>query len=97
VPTFRQLHEQSLKENQPARYAELKLSGRLSAYLDSVQREANAQQKLVVKQLAAKNPYNPVEWKNSREAWEGWLERTARELVLADRALAPESPEEFEG
>ena len=34
MPTYRQLHEQSLKENQPARYAELKLSGRLSAYLD---------------------------------------------------------------
>ena len=31
-----------------------------------------------------------MEWKNSREAWEGWLHRTAEELVLHDLVLVPD-------
>ena len=50
----------------------------------------------MVQQLAEQNPYNPVEWKKGREAWEGWLGRTARELVLDDRVLVPESPKRSE-
>ena len=87
---YRQIHEDSLRENQPETYRELKKSGQLKAHLDAVGKRAKAQHEQNVKHLAERNPYHPVEWANNRGAWEGWLERTAEELVLAD-LLVPDA------
>jgi hypothetical protein len=71
-------------------YRELQKSGELGRYLRNVDQSADRMNALLLKQLAESQPYNPVEWNNSREAWEGWLERIADELVLEDRVLVPE-------
>ena len=90
VPNYRQLHEDSLKTNRPAVYEELRRSGELPQYLDGVRDDANRLYQRLLKQLAEKNPYHPADWKNSREAWEGALERSAQEFVLHDRILVPD-------
>lgn len=90
MPNYRSLHEQSLRESRPDFYRALKRSGELTAHLDDVAREAREMHALVVKQMAERHPYDPAEWKNSRSAWEGWLQRTAQELVLHDLVLVPD-------
>ncbi len=85
MPNYRQLHLESLKQNRPERYQELRQSGELEAYLSQVHESAQSQHQRVLQQLRENHPYNPVEWRGSPEAWEGWLERTASELVLNDR------------
>lgn len=94
MKNYRQIHKDQLEQSQPDRFRDLKRSGKLGAHLKSVQAEAESQFHLVVKQLKARNPYNPVEWKNSREAWEGWVERTADELVLDDLVLVKDKETE---
>lgn len=94
MPSYRQLHEESLAQNRPDLYRELKQSGDLQSYLDGVQRDAKQLHETIKKQLADRNPYNPVEWKNSKEAWDGWLERTAQEFVLHDRVLVSDAETE---
>lgn len=91
MPDYRQLHEDSLRQNRPEMYAELKKKGQLRAHLNTVQQQANELHDRLRKDLAAKQPYNPVDWKNSREAWEGWLDRTAQEIVLHDRVLVKDA------
>ncbi len=91
MSNYRQLHEDSLRQNRPEMYAELKKKGQLRAHLNTVQQQANDLHVRLRKDLAQKHPYNPVEWKNGREAWEGWLDRTAEELVLNDRVLVPDA------
>ena len=90
MPSFGQLHEEQLRQNRPDMYRELKRSGELESYLDAFHAEAREMHALLVKQLAERHPYTPEEWKNNREAWEGWLERTAREFVLHDLVLVPD-------
>lgn len=90
MPNYRQLHEESLAENRPSLYRDLKQSGELKEYLDGVQQDAQNMHQRVRQQLAKDHPYNPVEWKKGREAWEGWLDRTVQELVLHDRVLVPD-------
>lgn len=94
MPTYRALHEQQLRENRPAMYADLKRSGELPGYLDDIAQEAREMYTLVLKQLAEKSPYAPTDWDNDRAAWEGWLERTARELVLHDLVMVPDEETE---
>lgn len=94
MPTYRQLHEDQLRENRPAMYRELKRSGELKAYLDDIAGEASEQHALIVRQLANRHPFNPAEWDANRGAWEGWLERTAREFVLNDLVLVPDAETE---
>jgi hypothetical protein len=94
VPNYRQLHEESLAENRPDLYRDLKRSGELKAHLNSVQRDAQDLHARLRTQLAERHPFNPVEWKNNREAWEGWLDRTVQEIVLSDRVLVPDEETE---
>jgi hypothetical protein len=95
VPNYRRVHEESLRENQPRLYRELKRSGELKAHLDEIVRSAREMHALIVKQIAERHPYNPAEWKKGRRAWEAWLERTANELVLHDRVLVPDAETEM--
>ena len=88
---YGQLHREQLQQSRPEMYRELQRSGELGRYLRDVEQSANRMKALLLKQLAESQPYNPVEWNNSREAWEGWLERTAEELVLNDRVLVPDA------
>ena len=90
VGKYAQLHRESLQENRPEYYRELKQRGELQSHLKVVERQANELHDQVVKNLKQKQPYNPVEWKNRREAWEGWLDRTADEVVLNDLVLVPD-------
>lgn len=94
MPTYRQLHEEQLRENRPDFYRDLKRSGELKAYLDDSAQEARDMHALVVKQMEKDHPYDPAKWDNSREAWQGALERTARELVLSDLILVPDEETE---
>lgn len=87
MPNYRQIYEDSLRESRPDQYEELVKMGELKAYLDDVQQDANQLHRQVVKDLRERHLYNPAEWGSSREAWEGWLERTAQEIVLNDRVL----------
>lgn len=91
---YRRLHKESLQQNRPEDYRRLQVSGRLESHLDEAGREADELHQRLLAQLAAKNPYNPTEWKKGREAYEGWLERTARELVLHDLVLVPDEETE---
>lgn len=84
---FRQLHEQSLRENRPDLYRKLKQSGELQRHLDEVAKSAEEMYQLLVQQVKERNPYKPEEWDGSRGAWEAWAERVALELVLDDRVL----------
>ncbi len=90
MPNYRQLHEESLAQNRPESYRELKRKGELQSYLNVLQQQAKELHQTVRQSLAQKKPYNPVEWKNSRSAWEGWLDRTAQEVVLHDLVLVPD-------
>ena len=90
MPNYRQLHEESLAENRPEYYRQLKRSGQLQSHLNVVKRQAKELHQNVRNALAKKHPYNPVEWKNSRSAWEGWLDRSAEEVVLHDLVLVPD-------
>ena len=94
MPNYRQLHEESLAQNRPESYRELKRKGELQSYLNVLQGQANELHQNVRNGLAQKHPYNPVEWKNSRSAWEGWLDRSAREVVLHDLVLVPDEETE---
>lgn len=94
MSSYRALYEESLAENRPEDYRALKASGELKALLDSVAQTARDSHRQIVKNLAERHPYNPVEWApQGRGAWEGWLERTAEELVLHDLILV-QSPED---
>ncbi len=88
---YGQLHREQLQQSRPEMYRELQKSGELGRYLRNVDQSADRMKALLLKQLAEKQPYNPVEWNNSREAWEGSLERIADELVLEDRVLVPDA------
>jgi hypothetical protein len=91
---YRQLHKESVRENRPAMYRDFKRSGELRAHLDDIASEARDMHARIVRQMAESNPYNPADWDASREAWEGALERTARELVLHDLILVPDEETE---
>ena len=84
---YGQMHLESLNENRPDVYREFQRKGQLQRHVQAIDQDAKAMKAQVVKDLAQKNPYNPVEWKNSRGAWEGWLDRTAEEFVLNDLVL----------
>jgi len=84
---FRQLHEESLRENRPDLYRSLKRSGQLQAHLDQVAKSAEEMYQRLVQQVKERSPYKPEEWEGSQKAWEAWAERVALELVLDDRVL----------
>lgn len=94
MPNYRQLHEDQLRQNKPALYRELKRDGALKAHLDDIAQSAKEMHARIVRQMAERHPYNPAEWGNSREAWEGALERSAQEFVLSDRVLVPDAETE---
>lgn len=87
---YGQLHREQLQQSRPEWYRELQKTGELGRYLRNVDQSSDRMKELLLKQLAESQPYNPVEWNNSREAWEGSLERIADELVLEDRVFVPE-------
>ena len=91
---YGQLHREQLRQSRPDMYRELQQEGELAKYLRDVDQSAEQMRATLLRQLKEKQPYNPVEWKNSREAWEGSLERIADELVLEDRVLVPEPDRE---
>ncbi len=88
---YGQLHWEQLRQSRPEMYRELQKSGELGKYLRDIDQSAEQMKALLLKQLAEKQPYNPVEWNNSRGAWEGWLDRTAEEVVLQERVLVPDA------
>ena len=88
------MHEEQLRQNRPDLYRDLKRRGALEDHLKSVQRDAQSLYERVLADLKGQHPYNPVDWKNSREAWEGALERSAQEFVLHDRVLVPDEETE---
>ena len=90
---YRQMHADSLKKARPQDYQELKDRGELKSYLDEVEKESEEMFKTIVERGRETHPYNPVEWKNDRAAWEGFLKRVAREMVLNDLVLV-RSPED---
>jgi hypothetical protein len=90
VPNYRQLHEDSLAQNRPDLHRELKKSGKLKAHLDAVSQDAESLFQRVLADLKQSQPYNPLDWQNDQAAWEGALERSAREFVLSDRVLVPD-------
>jgi hypothetical protein len=94
MPTYRQLHEEQLRQNRPAMYRELDQSGQLRAYLDEMAKSAHSLRERLIRQMQTRNPYNPVEWSNSRSAWEGWIDRTVNEFVLQDRVLVADEETE---
>jgi hypothetical protein len=94
MPTYRQLHKDQLRQNKPALYRELKRDGALKAHLDEIAESARRMHETIVRQMAERHPYDPAEWKGERGAWEGWLHRTADELVLHDRVLVPDEETE---
>ena len=94
MPTYRQLHEEQLRQNRPDVYRDLQRTGDLKAHLDETADSARRMRATIVRQMAERNPYNPEEWRGSREAWQGWLERTADELVLHDLVLVPDEETE---
>ncbi len=96
---YAQLHLESLQENRPDLLQELRRKGKLRQHLKDVQRDAQRMRDQVRKDLVAKQPYKPAKWNNSREAWEGALDRIVEELVLNDLVLVSDpddSPEESE-
>jgi hypothetical protein len=73
---YRQLHLATLRSDRRVIYCHLKQSGQVDVYLYDVVASASTQFKFVREQFAQKNPYNPVEWTNSRSAYEtGWTTR----------------------
>ncbi len=88
---YGQLHRKQLQQSRPEMYRELQKSGELGRYLRNVDQSADRMKELLLKQLAEKQPYNPVKWENNRELWEASLERIADELVLEDRVLVPDA------
>ncbi len=88
---YGQLHREQLQQSRPDMYRELQKSGELRKYLRDVDESADRMKALLLKQLAESQPYNPVEWNNSRELWEASLGRIADELVLEDRVLVPDA------
>ena len=94
---YGQLHREQLQRSLPEVYRQLQREGKLAKHLQAVDQSADRMRALLLKQLAEKRPYNPVEWKNSREAWEGSLERIADELVLEDRVYVPMPDPDGEG
>jgi len=93
---YAQLHLESLEQNQPELLRDLRRKGKLRKHLDALQRDAQEMRDQVRKDLLAKHPFNPVEWKKGRRAWEAWLDRTVEELVLNDLVLV-DDPEESKG
>ncbi len=94
---YGQLHREQLQRSRPEMYRELQKIGELGRYLRNVDQSADLMKELLLKQLAESQPYNPLDWKNSREAWEGSLERIADELVLEDRVYVPMPDPDGEG
>ena len=94
---YGKIHEDQFRASRPKEFRALQRSGRLRAYLEEVDQSANRMRETLLKQLRVKRPYNPVEWENSREAWEGSLERIADELVLEDRVYVPMPDPDGEG
>ncbi len=94
---YGQLHREQLQRSLPEVYRQLQREGKLAKHLQAVDQSADRMRALLLKQLAEKRPYDPVEWKNSREAWEGYLERVAEELVLEDRVYVPMPDPDGEG
>ena len=94
MPSYRHLHEEQVRQNRPDLYCDLKRSGDLQAHLDEIAESARQMQATIVRQMAERHPYDPAEWKGSREAWVGWIERTAEELVLHDIVLMPDAETE---
>lgn len=90
MPNYRQLHEESLAQNQAKRYRDLQRSGELKAHLDALEKDAKDLHAQIVKDLRQSHPFNPVEWKNEQRAWEAWLHRSAKEVVLNDLVLVPD-------
>jgi len=92
--TYRQLHEEQLRQNRPGMYRDLRRHGELKEYLDGIAQEACEMHARVVRQLAERHPYDPTAWHRGQEAWEAWLNRTARDLVLHDLILVPDQDTE---
>ncbi len=86
---YGQLHQEQLQRSQPEVYRDLQQEGKLAKYLRDLDRSAEEMKARLLKQLAEKQPYNPVKWRNSRELWKASLKRIADELVLEDRVLVP--------
>lgn len=86
---YRQLHQESLQQNQPQAYAQLEKSGQLNEYLNGVAASAKRLHQQVVDELRLKQPYNPVEYQD-RANWERHLQQVAQEIVLQDRILVPD-------
>ena len=68
MPTYRQLHEEQLRQNRPGMYRDLRRHGELKEYLDRIAQEAREMHARVVRQLAERHPYDPTEWQGRREA-----------------------------
>jgi len=90
---YRQLHEESLKQNRPEWYQQLQSAGNLQRHLDAVSQEAKELHQRLVSQLQAKQPYNPVEFP-ARETWEKYLNQVAREIVLYEVVLVKDQESE---
>lgn len=86
---YRDLHQQSLRANQPKVYQQLERAGQLSGYLDGVAEAAKRMHLSLVEQLKKSQPFNPVSWPD-QPTWEKYLNQVAKEIVLHDRVLVPD-------
>lgn len=76
-PNWKQLHKESLRQNQPETFRELTSSGRLNQYLLEVDQVARESYKTQVERLQQKRP----KWTPDQ------MERSAQEVVLQELVL----------
>lgn len=82
------LHEESLRQNQPAQYRALKASGRLAAYLAEVEESAEASYETIRSQLMRQDP-GPASYLQ-RVQHLRTLDGQAKELVMHDLLVPDE-------
>lgn len=88
--SYAQRYREHLKAVRPAMYRRLQVNQKLAAHLQEIGNGAQEMHDLLIGQLQQTNPPPP-----DREGWmarmqyEGWLNRTAEEMVLNDLILLP--------
>lgn len=88
--SYAQRYRAHLKAVRPAMYRRLQASQGLAQHLNEIGTQAQEQHDLLIGQLQEQNPPPPEKegWM-ARMRYEGWLNRTAEEIVLNGMILLP--------